>query len=125
VIEIIEQVGKPLMIKAYHNFALGLLVKLIRTPNDIYASLSLGKKPFGVVAGPPNQFKMIPVLYNSSTLLKLYYFENELSYSLGDLLYSNPWGRITSKKTYPNSIPIAFVEENLKENENLLKIRLI
>jgi hypothetical protein len=100
-------------------------VKLVRTPNDVYCSLSNSIQPFGIVIDLPNQFGMIPILYNSASLLRTDNFEPELEYAMGALVYSSEQGVLTSEKCRPNSVPIAYVETKLVTGDKVLEIRWI
>ena len=124
-LEIVAQIGNPMMIRAYREFMPGQIVKLIRTPNDVYCSLSNSSQPFGVVIGLPNQFGMIPVLYSSASLIRTDNFESEFEYNMGALVYSSETGVLTTKKYMPNSIPIAYVETELIAGDKVLEIRWI
>lgn len=113
------------MIRAYRDFAPGQIVKLVRTNNDVYCSLSNSIQPFGVVMGQPDRFGMIPILYNSASLLKTDNFDIEQDYSMGSLVYSSEMGIFTSEKCRSNSVPIAYVETELIAGDKVLEIRWI
>jgi hypothetical protein len=124
-LEIIAQVGNPMMIRAYRDFVPGQIVKLVRTNHEAYCSLSNSVQPFGVVIGLQDQFGQIPVLYNSASLLRTDNFEEGLEYAMGSLVYSSEMGVFTSVKCRANSIPIAYVENELVEGDKALEIRWI
>lgn len=124
-LEIVAQIGNPMMLRAYRDLVPGQIVKLVRTHNDVYCSLSNSRKPFGMVIGFPNQFGMIPVLYSSASIIRTDNFEPGLEYNMGSLVYSSETGVLTTEKYHPNSMPIAYVETELSTGDKVLEIRWI
>lgn len=123
-IEIIAQIGNPIYLPAYKDFLPGQIIKLTRTPTQVYCSLSDSINPFGIVINNPNEFGLIPILYTSASLIKTDNFEINLKYKMGNLIYCNEYGVLTLKKYKENAVPIAYVENDLKPNK-LLEIRWI
>lgn len=122
-IQIIDQVGQPIRLKAYRRFIPGQIVRLVRTRQEVYCTLSDSLHPFGMVLDEADSLGHIPIIYNSASLIQTEHFEPG-DYWMGALVYCSDWGCLTLDKPQPTAVPIAYVEKDW-ESGNPLEIRWI
>ena len=109
--EIVEQLASPIKLPAEKgaSFRSGHIVKLIRTPNDVFCTLGDCANAFGIVTGPVDDLGFVPVLSAGAAIILMDLFEETLEYFPGALIYSNNEGLITTRKIEENSILLAYV----------------
>ncbi len=109
--EIVEQLASPIKLPAQKGtiFVPGHIIKLIRTPDDVFCTLSDCKNAFGIVTGPIDDLGFVPVLTSGSAIILTDSFEETLGYIPGALIYSNNFGLITTRKIEKHAILLAYV----------------
>ena len=109
--EIVEQLASPIKLPAKKGayFEPGHIVKLVRTPEEVFCSLADCKCAFGIVTGPIDEIGFVPVLSTGAAIILTDFFEETLGYFPGALIYSNNDGVITTRKIEENSVLLAYV----------------
>jgi hypothetical protein len=102
----------------------GNIVQLDTEDNNVVCVLSGDRKPFGMVVNTDLKYGFISVL-TGTAIIQLDVFEPDEKYKSGDLLYSNGFGILTSRKPNPNSILLGSVIDGPSEDRKYIEIGLI
>ena len=109
--EIVEQLASPIKLPIAKGVDLkpGHIVKLVRTPDDVFCTFGDNASAFGIVTGPIDDLGFAPVLSAGAAIILVGLFEETLGYFPGALIYSNNEGLITTREIEENSILLAYV----------------
>ena len=109
-VEIIEQLSESIRLFAALDIVAGDIIALAYDEDNIYCTLSNSLNPFGMVVGPRDKWGMVPILYDMA-ILKVDSYDISDTYEVGDLLYSNEFGKLTNQKCHENSLLLGHVVE--------------
>lgn len=109
--EIVEQLAGPIKLPAQkgEKFVPGHIIKLIRTPDEVFCTLGSCTNVFGIVTGPIDDLGFVPVLTSGAAIILTDNFEETLKYIPGALIYSNNSGLITTRKIEEHALLLAYV----------------
>jgi len=102
-VEIVEQLLGTIKLSAGIGVFTGDIISLSYDSDEVSCILSNSRNPFGMVVGPPDEWGRVPVLC-SMAIVKINNYDISVKYGVGDLLYSNEFGKLTNKKQEEGSL---------------------